>query len=174
MEQDYSVYYYTYSTIAQTLAGAFGFLVAAVVFRIQTISSRVTSFAEAVIARSPADAQRLRRIRIEEDWEQLISLHAGENQLNPQLSPAENELLDLQFQKLRHGVWLLRRVRTVLNDSMYSTGPVILFAIAAMPMTTFWFAAKSPLAVLMLTLTILAAAFCLWSYFRLMLSVFAD
>jgi hypothetical protein len=171
---DHSVYFYTYSTIAQTLAGAFGFLVAAVVFRIQAISARVSDFAGAVIARSPADPQRLRQIRVEGNWGELISLHAGQNQLNPRLSAEENELMDLQFQQIRHGVRLLERIQAALNASMYSTGPVILFAIAAMPMTSFWLEPRSPLAVFMLTLTILAAAFCLWSYFRLMLNVFAN
>jgi len=38
---DYSVFYYTYSTIAQTLAGAFGFLVAVVLYRIQTLTARM-------------------------------------------------------------------------------------------------------------------------------------
>lgn len=174
MEIDHSVYFYTYSTIAQTLAGAFGFLVAAVVFRIQAISSRVSDFASQVMDRSPADPQRLRQIRVEGNWSELISLHAGHNQINPRLSKEENELMDLQFQQIRHGVRLLDRIHAALNASMYSTGPVILVAIAAMPITHFWLEPHSPLAVLTLTLTILAAAFCLWSYFRLMLNVFAN
>ncbi len=41
---DHSVYFYTYSTIAQVLAAVFSILVAAVVFRIQEIASRVSHF----------------------------------------------------------------------------------------------------------------------------------
>ncbi len=37
---DITVYFYTYSTIAQTLAGAFGFLVAVILYLIQGISTR--------------------------------------------------------------------------------------------------------------------------------------
>ena len=35
---DITVYFYTYSTIAQTLAGAFGFLVAVILYLIQGIN----------------------------------------------------------------------------------------------------------------------------------------
>ncbi|MFN9906216.1 MAG: hypothetical protein ACK56F_08850, partial [bacterium] len=76
MDIDHSVYFYTYSTIAQTLAGSFGFLVAAVVFRLQAISSRVDQFAEQVLQTSPAEAARLRDIRVSGDWSRLISLQA--------------------------------------------------------------------------------------------------
>ncbi|MCY2968724.1 MAG: hypothetical protein NT069_34715 [Planctomycetota bacterium] len=174
MPFDHSVYFYTYSTIAQTLAGAFGFLVAAVVFRIQAISARVAELAEQVIQHSPADPQRLRQIRVDGNWAELISLHAGNNQFNARLSKEQNELMDLQFQQIRHGVLLLERIREALFASLYSTGPVILFSIAAMPITSFWLDPRSPVAVLCLTLAILSAAFCLWSYFRLMINVFAN
>jgi hypothetical protein len=174
MDFDHSVYFYTYSTIAQTLAGAFGFLVAAVVFRIQAISTRVAELAEHVIRNSPADPQRLRQIRVAANWAELISLHAGENQYNPRLTKEQNELMDLQFQQIRHGVLLLERIRGALFASMYSTGPVILFSIGAMPVTSFWLSPRAPIAVILLTLAILAAAFCLWSYFRLMINVFAN
>lgn len=174
MDIDHSVYFYTYSTIAQTLAGAFGFLVAAVVFRLQAISSRVDQFAEQVLQSSPADAARLRDIRVSGDWNRLISLHAGSNQFNPRLSRDENELMDLQFQQLRHGVLLLSRIKTALFSSLYATGPVILFAIAAMPITHFYLDPHHPMAVTLLTGCILAAGYCLWSYFRLMLHVFVN
>ncbi|QDV34050.1 hypothetical protein [Tautonia plasticadhaerens] len=37
---DYTVFYYTYSTISQTLAGAFGFLAALVLFQMQYLLSK--------------------------------------------------------------------------------------------------------------------------------------
>jgi hypothetical protein len=172
LDIDHSVYFYTYSTIAQTLAGAFGFLVAAVVFRLQAISAQVDQFAEQVLKGSPADPAKLREIQVAGDWNRLITLHAGDNQFNPGLSRERNELMDLQFQQLRHGVRLLARLRSALFASLYVTGPVILIAIAAIPITHFCFDPEDPFAVALLTACILAAGYCLWSYFRLMLQVF--
>jgi hypothetical protein len=174
LDIDHSVYFYTYSTIAQTLAGAFGFLVAAVVFRLQAISSRVDLFAEQVLKGSPTEPSKLREIHVTGDWIRLISLHAGDNQLNPRLSREQNELMDLQFQQLRHGVLLLSRLKAALFTSLYITGPVILFAIAAMPISYFCLDPENPLALAMLTACILAAAYCLWNYFRLMLHAFIN
>lgn len=172
MDMDHSVYFYTYSTIAQTLAGAFGFLVAAVVFRLQAISARVDLFAEQVLKGSPSDPSQLREIQVAGDWNRLITLHAGENQFNPKLSREQNAWMDLQFQQLRHGVLLLSRLRRALFSSLYVTGPVILFAIAAMPITHFCLEPHNPLALALLTACILAAGYCLWNYFRLMLDAF--
>jgi hypothetical protein len=174
LDMDHSVYFYTYSTIAQTLAGAFGFLVAAVVFRLQAISSRVDLFAEQVLKGSPSDSSKLREIQVTGDWNRLISLHAGENQFNPCLTREQNELLDLQFQQLRHGVLLLSRLKAALFSSLFLTGPVILFAIAAMPITHFFLDPDNALALAMLTACILGAAYCLWNYFRLMLHAFIN
>ena len=53
-EIDINVYFYTYSTIAQTLAGAFGFLVAVVLYLIQGINSHISDCAGALVANSPA------------------------------------------------------------------------------------------------------------------------
>ena len=171
---DHSVYFYTYSTIAQVLAAVFSILVAAVVFRIQEIASRVSHFARQVIASSPADPRRLKQIEARGQWHELVSLHAGANQVNPALSREENEVLDLHFQHLRHSLLLMDRIRQALFASLYATGPAILGAIAAMPITHFFLAPRSPIAVALLTASILSAAYCLWNYFRPMLNVFEN
>jgi hypothetical protein len=46
---DYSVYYYSYSTIAQTLAGAFGFLAAIVLYRLQALNGHMERIASQLI-----------------------------------------------------------------------------------------------------------------------------
>lgn len=40
-----NAYFYTYSTIAQTLAGAFGFLVAVVLYRLQMLNNSLRNHA---------------------------------------------------------------------------------------------------------------------------------
>lgn len=42
---DANVYYYSYSTLAQSLAGAFGFLAAVVVYRLQALNSQMENIA---------------------------------------------------------------------------------------------------------------------------------
>jgi hypothetical protein len=46
---DPSVYYYTYSTMAQSLAGAFGFLAAVVLYRMQMLNSQLQVIATNMI-----------------------------------------------------------------------------------------------------------------------------
>jgi hypothetical protein len=48
---------------------------------------------------------------------------------------------------------------------------VILASITNMPLTGFFLEPRSPIAVTMLTMTILATMFCIRNYFRLMLTV---
>ena len=52
------------------------------------------------------------------------------------------------------------------------TGLVILAAIVAIPLTGFFFHPKDPIAVALLTVTIVAAMFCIRGYLRLMSNVF--
>lgn len=58
---DHSVFYYTYSTIAQTMAGGFGFLAAVVVFQMQTLQNRIDKYTrDWLIAQQSQDSARIR------------------------------------------------------------------------------------------------------------------
>ncbi len=56
---------------------------------------------------------------------------------------------------------------------MYMTGLVILASIVAMPLTSFFFTPNDPIAVTLLTVTIVAAMFCIRGYLKLMVNVFS-
>lgn len=172
-EVDIAVYFYTYSTIAQTLAGAFGFLVAVVLFLIQGISVHISNCAAALVANSPADRSRLRQLQSGGRWDEMIRLHADAGQQNPALDSATNLFTDEQFQEMRRQVVRLAGVRRELSRSMYMTGLVILASIVGMPLTAFFFAPHDPSAVLLLTVTIIAAMFCIREYLKLMVNVFS-
>jgi hypothetical protein len=172
-ELEISVYFYTYSTIAQTLAGAFGFLVAVVLFLIQGISSHISNCAAALVANSPADRNRLRQLQSGGRWDEMISLHADAGQQDPALTSATNLFTDEQFQEMRREVQRLANVRRELSRSMYMTGIVILASIVAMPLTSFFFTPNDPIAVTLLTVTIVAAMFCIRGYLKLMVNVFS-
>jgi len=172
-EVDSSVYFYTYSTIAQTLAGAFGFLVAVVLFLIQGISSHISNCASALVSNSPADRNRLRQLQSGGRWDEMIRLHADAGQQNPTLDSATNLFTDEQFQEMRRQVLRLANVRRELSRSMYMTGLVILASIAGMPLTAFFFAPHDPGAVSLLMVTIIASMFCIRGYLKLMVNVFS-
>jgi hypothetical protein len=172
-EVEISVYFYTYSTIAQTLAGAFGFLVAVVLFLIQGINSHIGHCAAALVANSPADRNRLRQLQSSGRWDEMIRLHAEAGQQNPAVTSETNRFTDEQFQEMRREVVRLAAVRRELSRSMYMTGLVILASIVGMPLTAFFFAPKDPAAVSLLTVTIVAAMFCIRGYLKLMVNVFS-
>ncbi|MFN0050589.1 MAG: hypothetical protein ACKV0T_00270 [Planctomycetales bacterium] len=173
MEVDVSVYYYTYSTIAQTLAGAFGFLVAVVLYLIQGIHAHVSNCAASLVANSPADRNKLRQLQSGGKWDEMIRLHADAGQNNPTLTAETNRFTDEQFQDMRRQLARLSAVRRELSQSMYMTGVVIIAAIIAMPLTGVYFARHPPLGLSVLTVTIVAAMFCIRAYFKLMINVFS-
>ena len=170
---DISVYFYTYSTIAQTLAGAFGFLVAVVLYLIQGINVHIGNCAATLVANSPADRNRLRQLQSGGRWDEMIQLHAAAGQQNVALTSETNRYTDEQFQEMRKEVIRLSNIRRELSRSMIMTGIVILASIIAMPLTAFFFSPKAPVAVSLLTVTILAAMFCIRGYLKLMVNVFS-
>jgi hypothetical protein len=168
---DVAVYLSTYSTLCSTLAGAFGFLVAVVLFVMQGVNTHISNCASAVVAGSPADRNRLQQLQSSGKWNEIVSLHAHAGQQNPEMAKEENRVMDEQFQEMRRAVARLVNLRRELSQAMYATGFVILASIVNMPLTVFFFGPNSPVAVTMLTVTIISAMFCIRGYFRLMLSV---
>lgn len=170
---DISVYFYTYSTIAQTLAGAFGFLVAVVLYLIQGINVHIGNCAATLVANSPADRNRLRQLQSGGKWDEMISLHAAAGQQNVALSSDTNRHTDELFQEMRKQVVRLANIRRELSRSMFMTGIVILASIIGMPLTAFFFHPREIAPVSMLTITIIAAMFCIRGYLKLMVNVFS-
>src|SRR5262249_20896601 len=162
-----AVYFYTYSTIAQTLAGAFGFLVAVVLYLIHGVNRHIANCTATLVANSPADRDRLRQLHDAGRWDEMIRLHAEAGQQNPALTGDTNLFTDAQFQEMRREVLRLANVRRELGRSMYMTGLVIMASIVAMPLTAFFFAPTDAAAVALLTITIVAAMFCIRGYLKL-------
>jgi hypothetical protein len=170
-EIDVGVYLTTYSTLASTLAGAFGFLVAIVLYVMQGINTHIGNCAESLVLGSPADRHRLQQLRSSGKWDEIIQLHAHAGQQSPDLAADENRRMDEQFQEMRRAMARLVALRRELSQAMYMTGFVILASIINMPLTAFFLEPRDPLAVTMLTLTIVCAMFSIRGYFRLMLTV---
>src|SRR4029077_11326009 len=98
---DIGVYLQTYSTLASTLAGAFGFLVAVVLYVMQGINMHISNCAEALVIGSPADRHRLKQLQSSGKWDEIIQLHAHAGQENRTLDADENRRMDEQFQEMR-------------------------------------------------------------------------
>jgi hypothetical protein len=64
--------YYTFSTIAQALAGVVAFLGAFVLFRLQTMSQVLSNGAEAIRSRFPGD-EEIQRVAAIADYEKLFA-----------------------------------------------------------------------------------------------------
>ena len=165
------VYLQTYSTLASTLAGAFGFLVAVVLYVMQGINMHISNCAQALVAGSPADRHRLKQLQSSGKWDEIIQLHAHAGQENRDLDADENRRMDEQFQEMRRSVAKLGMLRGELSQAMYMTGFVILASIIEMPLTAFFLDPSQGPAAAMLTVTIICAMFCIRGYFRLMLTV---
>lgn len=170
-EIDSGVYLTTYSTLASTLAGAFGFLVAVVLYVMQGINAHISNCAAALVAGSPADRHRLQQLQSSGKWDEIISLHAHAGQQNPDMPKDENRMMDEQFQEMRRAMARLVTLKRELSQAMYTTGFVIMASIINMPLTVFLLGPTSPIAATMLTLSIIAAMFCIRGYFRLMVTV---
>lgn len=173
-EIDSGVYLTVYSTLASTLAGAFGFLVAVVLYVMQSINTHVGNCAETLVEWSPADRRQLKRLRSSNRWDAMIHLHADAGQHNPQISQDDNLMMDEQFQEMRRAVLQLAQIRQELNRAMYMTGIVILASIVAMPLTVFFMQPQSPVAASIMTTTIIGAMFCIRFYFRLTQAVLSS
>ncbi|MSR59096.1 MAG: hypothetical protein EXS05_15870 [Planctomycetaceae bacterium] len=169
-EIDAAVYLTTYSTLASTLAGAFGFLVAVVLFVMQGINTHISYCAGSLVAGSPADRHRLRQLQSSGKWDEIVKLHALAGQQSPDQSADDNRRMDEQFQEMRRALARLVTLRHALSQAMYLTGFVILASIISMPLTVFFLDPNSPVAMTLLSLTIISAMFCIRGYFKLMLT----
>ena len=73
---DHSVFYYTYSTVAQTLAGAFGFLVAVVLYQMQNLRKTIEDeFKKPEISVDwDVGSNEWDQARLEKDWSPLANI----------------------------------------------------------------------------------------------------
>src|SRR4051794_11331693 len=119
--------YYTLSTISQTLAGAFGFLVAIVLYRMQAIGGQLPVLAEMVINGTQQEAKSvsLRKMRARGQWPDFFAMvheigipgtaHGG-------IGLTSSEC----FFELKTLVGQLDSIRDGLRRSMYATGGTLI------------------------------------------------
>jgi hypothetical protein len=160
---DPNVYYYSYSTLAQALAGAFGFLAAVVLYRLQALNSQLQGIASSMIGDvSKFNLEPFRTLYAYNRWSMFVrQIHLDQKSPNPHfknlnfmdlgaMDHANNQIVSIRF-------WFLM--------SMFLTMAEITFALIAL-----FLMYKFQSMVLLVSLLILGM-FCLGCYVRLILLV---
>jgi hypothetical protein len=155
--------YYTFSTVCQVLAGAFGFLVAVVLYRIQGIEHLIhenTHLANGWGIDLRGDFHDARKMR---DWPAVARILRGiENPPNPQ----NRKSLDEAKEKFLALVDRLQAVKAELRYSLRLTGFTIAGSLALLPLTPL-IACCNVLAGILMTVAVGAAGYCLLGYYKL-------
>jgi hypothetical protein len=164
---DYSPFYYTYSTISQTLAGAFGFLGAVIVYKTQEIQVSVEQFGKALVTYSPTELEQpFKSARTPGGWvrflEKARSLTPELGAWHPLGSNAEC------LAALTTQVDLLLAIKKSLRRSLLNTTATIATCFICMPLTNKDTYFGRPLvAWTVLGGVVLYAIVTLWSYYPL-------
>ncbi len=182
--------YYTFSTISQTLAGAFGFLVAVVLYQIQMVTGRLenlrTRFGH---MEHLADNKDFTQAENDSDWSTMGILMEANSPLPMPPNAFEPEDL-LNHEEQRHHYepkWRalleggyydrfiqharqLASIKKGLERSLKGTGATIGLSLALLMFTPL-IAGHGWLAWVCLVLDVFFASLCLWSYFPLVNSV---
>lgn len=137
---DYSVFYYTYSTIAQTLAGGFGFLGAVVLFQMQGIHMGLDSKAKLLMGW--CDLKKVPQYELEvlistSAFDQFADLMRTEGTIV--VGDGDGGAIRARAMKTKDAFlaeWaLLRATKKKLAVSLYLTGGTIISCLVLIPCT---------------------------------------
>jgi hypothetical protein len=164
---DYSPFYYTYSTISQTLAGAFGFLGAVVIYKTQAIEGLLGRLASVVEIPSPQETKAtLRRLMVQGNWAEYVKTArtiGNLERVQSDLGSGVEHLSELEYYARQLAV-----VKKSLARSLFNTAFTIATCFICMPLTnkdTFF--GRPLVAWTVLGGVVLYAIVTLWSYFPL-------
>jgi hypothetical protein len=168
--------YYTFSTISQTLAGAFGFLVAVVIYRMQRIDGElVVKLNDAVARRGLSDRLDYLKARDAHDWPTIGMLlrETGVSEtgfLPTPLPPETAKQLNAGRDEFLAILDSLQSIKDRLRKSLEATGLTIFGSLALLALTPL-IARSSFLTGILLLADIGAAAYCLCMYYGLAVGV---
>jgi hypothetical protein len=126
---DFGNFWYAYSTIAQTLAGSFGFLVAVALYQMQGIAGNFRGRMEFLFANlftAPERPKELVEALLRDDAERFVAI-AQTLAHDPQF---EDRYITLSLDVRR-----LRKIKDRLRLSILLTGPTIVACFGLMPFT---------------------------------------
>ena len=145
---DASVFYYTYSTIAQKLASAFGFFVAVVLYRIDRISTNISIYED-------------RRGRVMKTLE-----HVANNPNSPYLAQYNSIVQDQQVEGDK-----ITRLKADLRRSLLWTAFTIMPSVIMIALTPFTIWLNQYLSWVIVFVVVSAAIYTIWTYTLLAIEV---
>jgi hypothetical protein len=160
---DPSVYYYTYSTLAQSLAGAFGFLAAVVLYRLQSLNGQLQVIATNLIGDPRTFVlEPFRTLFAYHRWAQFVrQVHLDQESR----APVFKDLNFMDLGAMNHASQQIQMIRRWFIISMIMTVAGIASSLVALFLMA-WMQSLVVLAVLLIL-----GLFSLAAYTRLMLLV---
>ncbi|HVS71183.1 MAG TPA: hypothetical protein VHQ47_08010 [Phycisphaerae bacterium] len=162
---DPSVYYYTYSTIAQAVAGAFGFLAAVVLYRLQALNTQMEALATNLMGDPRTfQVEPYRTLFTYQRWPLFVE-NVKRDQDPSNRNPVFKNLNFLDLGAMDHANNQVVTIRRWFMISMIITVAAISLCMVSL-FFMVWFQSLALLAFML----VLGLA-CLASYMRLMLTV---
>ena len=156
-----SACYYTFSTVCQTLAGAFGFLVAIALYRVQGIDQML--YNNCLSWTAGWGLLEVDSLRLARDWPRIAEmLRKIENPPQPGIRAP----LDISKAKFLSLVGQLQAVKDDLRHSLELTGLTIGVSLVMIPLTPLIACYRVPAGILMLA-DVAMAAWCIHGYYEL-------
>jgi hypothetical protein len=168
---DATTYFYTFSTISQTLAGAFGFLVAVALYRIGSMEGEMgAALAEVIPYAATADNQGFLQMKNRSrDWDD-IEKYIDQKQIDAHPSDEVKSVVSTNWNYFKMGKETLSNLKIELVGTLRLTSIVIACCLVLMPVCqllttdqgkTF----RGPfVAMVLLIVVIILACRCLWRY----------
>ncbi len=153
--------YYTLSTISQTLAGSFGFLLAVVLYRMQAIGHGLPGKTSAFDEISPLSIQRnpFNELRRRGDWAGYIDL--ATRKLDEIKSVEDREKAVSLLREIKADVNTLGAIKSSLEWSLRWTGGTIIASLILLPLTPLF---EPGLAWVVLVALVSAAVYSITTY----------
>jgi hypothetical protein len=168
---DATTYFYTFSTISQTLAGAFGFLVAVALYRLQSIEQEMErALAEVYPYAAIGDHQAFMAMKNRShDWDD-IEQYIDQKAIDAYLGDHMKSILSTNWNYFKLGKESLSTLTTELVATLRLTSVVISGCLGLMPTSQLLTTAQGRshngafIAMLAMLVVISLACRCLWRY----------
>ena len=168
---DATTLYYTYSTIAQTLAGAFGILGAFVLFRLQSINQSIKEICTQLFTAVPREIKdKSKQSFALENWEDFLNKIDGCSFMNITFRAVEitGEELENYIELLKQKINLKKAIILYLQQTVCVTAMTIALSLILLPCTPK-LAQNVFVSIGFLIIVIFVSILCIYKYMQLIL-----
>ena len=167
---DATTLYYTYSTIAQTLAGAFGILGAFILFRLQSLDQSIKGICTAIFKAASKHTDKIKQLFAQENWDDFLQEIEGYSwNVTDRGTVLINGVQFKNYRKLLRGKINLKK-NTILNlkVTLCLTAVTIALSLILLPLTPI-LAQRIYFSIGFLTIVIFLSILCIYKYMRLII-----